>query len=100
MSDTRSMLVRRVAQREFDKAADWYDEQRAGLGTEYIEAVNQTLARIESNPGGYAVVHEELRLALVQRFPYAIYYRVEPAQIVVVAIIHTARDPAIWQDRA
>jgi plasmid stabilization system protein ParE len=50
-------------------------------------------------PHLYAEVHNDIREALVDRFPYAVYYRVEPAQVVVVAIVHTARDPAIWQSR-
>jgi plasmid stabilization system protein ParE len=34
------------------------------------------------------------------RFPFGIYFRVEQAQIVVVAIIHGSRHPRRWQSRA
>jgi plasmid stabilization system protein ParE len=41
-----------------------------------------------------------VRCALVRRFPYAVYYRVEPERIVVIAVFHTKRDPGVWQSRA
>jgi len=32
----------------------------------------------------------------VARFPYAVFYRVEPNRIVVLTVLHTARDPKLW----
>jgi len=97
---TLPLVLRRLAQREFDKAADWYDEQRAGLGREFIEEVDRVLDNIRQSPDRHAVVYAEVREALVRRFPFAVYYRIEPDQVVVLAVIHTSRDPAIWQRRA
>ena len=96
---SRTLVLRRVAQREFDEAADWYAQQQSSLGAEFIDEVNRTLVDVRDHPEFYAVVHDDLREALVRRFPYAVYYRVEPDQVVVVAVIHTARDPALWQSR-
>src|SRR5262245_62317715 len=94
------VVWRRIARREFDDAADWYEERRAGLGAKFIDQVQQVFARIGENPQMYAVVHEDVREALVRRFPYAVYFRAEPDQVVVLAVIHTSRDPAVWQSRA
>lgn len=55
---------------------------------------------IRERPELYAVIHEDLREALARRFPYAVYYRAEPEQVVVVAVVHTARDPSVWQGRS
>jgi toxin ParE1/3/4 len=65
--------LRRVAQAEFDAAADWYDPQQPGLGADFIAEVRQVLNRIGANPHLYAEVHRDIREALVQRFPYAVY---------------------------
>lgn len=46
-----------------------------------------------------AEVFQELRVALVRRFPYAIVYRVDEDQITVVAVYHSRRDPRSWQRR-
>jgi plasmid stabilization system protein ParE len=40
-----------------------------------------------------------MRRALVRRFPYAIYFRAAPDEIVVLAVIHGRRHPRHWQSR-
>jgi plasmid stabilization system protein ParE len=52
------------------------------------------------NPELPATIYRDVRRALVRRFPYAIYYRVEPERIAVIAIHHGKRDPRHWQSRA
>jgi plasmid stabilization system protein ParE len=95
----RSLVVRRIAQREFDEAADWYDRQRTGLGTEFIDEIQRVFDSIMKNPLRFGVVQQDFREALANRFPYAVYYRVEPQRVVIMAVLHTSRDPAIWQER-
>lgn len=50
-------------------------------------------------PESSAPVFEDIRRAVVQRFPYSVFYRIEAAQIVVIAVFHTKRDPKNWQER-
>ena len=38
-----------------------------------------------------------IRRALTKRFPYAIYFSIEGTVIVVLAVLHAARNPAEWQ---
>jgi plasmid stabilization system protein ParE len=45
-------------------------------------------------------VFEEVRRAVVRRFPYAVFYKIEPQQVVVLAVFHSRRDPKSWQARA
>jgi len=58
--------------------------------------VNASLDAIERFPEMFVVVHGDVRRAVVAKFPYAVFYRVEPRQIVVLAVLHTARDPRVW----
>jgi plasmid stabilization system protein ParE len=48
----------------------------------------------------HALVYRDVRKALVRRFPYAIFYRVRNARVVVLAVFHSKRDPNIWKSRA
>jgi len=41
-------------------------------------------------------VHGEVRRALLSQFPYGVFYRVESKRVVVLAVLHTARDPSLW----
>lgn len=95
-----SVVLRRIAQAEFDDAADWYEQRQTGRGAAFTAAVGQALASIAANPSMYAEVHADVREAPVSGYPYAVYYRIDPSQITVLAVFHTSRDPADWQSRA
>ena len=94
------VIMRRLAQAEFDDAADWYENRRAGRGAAFTAAVRQILTAIGSQPDRYPEIYGDVREAPVSGFPYAIYYRSEPGQVTVLAVFHTSRDPADWQRRA
>lgn len=67
-----------------------------GLGEEFLGAVDASFDTIEKVPEMFARVDGEVRRALVSRFPYAVFYRIERKRIVVLAVLHTARDPSLW----
>jgi plasmid stabilization system protein ParE len=94
------IVFRPVARFEFDEAANWYEQRRPGRGAAFTAAVRQVLNRISEQPGFYAEVFEDVREALMSGYPYCVYYRAEPKQVLVFAVFHTARDPSIWQGRA
>ena len=52
------------------------------------------------HPEMFALAHETLRRALLQQFPYALYYRVQAESIVIFALFHQARDPDLIKQRA
>ena len=55
---------------DLTEAADWYDERRPGLGLRFLVAVEETLSRIEENPGLYRSLYRDFRRALLPRpFP-------------------------------
>lgn len=89
-----------VAQREFDHAADWYEQERRGLGVRFTRAVRAILDDIASDPLRYAKEFEDIREAKVKKYSYCVYYRVEETRIVVLSVFHTSRDPSVWQSRA
>ncbi|MGH8595838.1 MAG: type II toxin-antitoxin system RelE/ParE family toxin [Gammaproteobacteria bacterium] len=74
----------------------YYEEQVEGLGEKFLIAVDSGFDVIEHYPEMFAQVHGEVRRALVSRFPYAIFYRVESKRVVVLTVLHTARDPKLW----
>jgi toxin ParE1/3/4 len=93
------------ARAEFRSAAIWYDEQRPGLGDEFVADVTETLTRIAQASHSYAlwptVKHAAapIRRALVQRFPYAIAFEAHSDQICVLAVAHAKRRPLYWLAR-
>ncbi|MCI0683482.1 MAG: type II toxin-antitoxin system RelE/ParE family toxin [Gemmataceae bacterium] len=88
------------AQTEFDDAADWYERKRAGLGVDVVAKVRDVIHRISVTPRMHQIVYRDVRRAVVARFPYIVLYREVGNEIVVVAVFHTSRNPAVWLSRA
>jgi plasmid stabilization system protein ParE len=97
---TRPVIVSEDAQKDFDEAVAWHERQQAGLGVEFIDNVNETLRRIETNPKAYAIRFKETRRAPVARFRYGVFFQIDTDAIVVTSIIHDRRDPSIWMQRS
>jgi plasmid stabilization system protein ParE len=81
------------------QAIRWYDDRSRELGDDFLRKVNACITSIEKNPEKYPLVHDQMRRALVQRFPYEVIYEIENDEIIVYAIYHCARDPEIWKRR-
>jgi plasmid stabilization system protein ParE len=66
---------------------------------EFRDALDVTIDRISDYAPAYAAGERGLRRALVTRFPYAVYFRVEGNTVVVVGVIHGKRHPRAWKAR-
>ena len=95
------IVLRSVAASEVRGTIRWYDEQREGLGDNFARAVFETLELIGEMPELHQVIEpaRTIRRALLRRFPYAVYYITETERIVVLAVLHVARDPSSWHER-
>ncbi len=78
---------------------DWYEMEQGGLGLEFLDALRATYDRVADSPHAYQDLRSGVRRALVRRFPYAVYFAIEGDAVVVLAVLHVARDPAEWQQR-
>lgn len=93
------LIVNPEAEADLEETRAWYEAQRPGLGDELLDCVRDVFDNLRRTPRLYGTVFQELRLALVRRFPYAVIYRIDDDQITVVAVYHTRRDPRGWQGR-
>ncbi len=72
---------------------EWYESKCHGLGAEFIHAVDAVLVSLLDFPESREAVHRNVHRCLMARFPFEIFYRLEPGLLVVVACMHAARDP-------
>ncbi|MGH8128195.1 MAG: type II toxin-antitoxin system RelE/ParE family toxin [Gammaproteobacteria bacterium] len=93
------LRVRPEAEQDIEDAATWYEEQRLGLGQQFLDEVLGTFRRITEQSGLYPIMHRSTRRALTHRFPFGVFYRVEEGFIVVVAVMHGSQDPQRWKER-
>jgi toxin ParE1/3/4 len=84
-----------------EEAAVWYEDRRPGLGFEFAAEIERVVASVAERPLAYRQWKREdpVRRALASRFPYAVFFDVEPQRIVLMAIAHSSRRPGYWGGR-
>jgi plasmid stabilization system protein ParE len=92
------------ASAELEDAAVWYNNQRPGLGVEFVEAVDAALEQIARWPEIGRIVpgvpHDvPARRFPIARFPYHVVYLEWGGMIRLLAFAHDRRRPGYWFSR-
>lgn len=96
---TPRLFLRPTAKADVREAFDWYEARSTGLGFEFLRAARAGLGLIERNPTQFSVVLDDIRRVHLLRFPYALYYFIDGAQVVVIACAHGRQHPRRWSGR-
>jgi len=97
---TLRVVFRRAARAEFDAAALWYEDRQTGLGMQFVSEINRVVELVSDHPERFPSKHLERRCAQARRCPYAVVFRPEANRVVVLAVFHARRNPAVRQARA
>ena len=85
---------------ELEKIRDYYENKSAGLGRDFVNEFEQQLFKISTMPSRWMCVRDDLRRALMKRFPYVVYFReVNGDTIRVTVVKHERRHPSFGLDR-
>jgi hypothetical protein len=84
---------------ELEAAALWYEERRSGLGSDFLEEYQATMARVLVDPKRWRKIRRDNRKLNFHRFPYAIVYSVSADTLYVKAVMHLHRRPFYWRHR-
>lgn len=93
------LVFRPEVREELNEAYDWYENQKTGLGDDFLDSIDEALNRICQMPESYPMVYRDVRRSVVHRFPYLVYYRIVSSRVIITAIFHSRRDLKSWQIR-
>ena len=93
------LSFRREVYDDVQKGYLWYESRRFGLGEDFLLMLEESYARIVSNPQHYPIIYQNVRRKLIRRFPYSIFFIQHTDKIIVLAVLHTRQSPKIWQKR-
>jgi plasmid stabilization system protein ParE len=71
----------------------WYENNRIGLGNEFILSLEATLENIRRNPARFLIAENGTRKALLFRFPFVVIYQLLEDMILILAVLHSRRNP-------
>src|SRR4051812_44631598 len=88
------------ARAELTASAQFYEQQREGLGLEFASAVEAAVERIRLLPQAGAVDQTTGRQKhVMRRFPFNTFYHEFADVIWIAAVAHQRRRPHDWADR-
>jgi hypothetical protein len=62
-----------VAAAEIEAPYRWYEKEREGLGSQFLEAVEKMMKAIAENPERFPAVRKDVRRAVLHRFHTAFF---------------------------
>lgn len=94
----RHRLIQPAEAETYD-AAQHYESAEPGLGSEFLDELDDVLQRLRSFPEIGTPISSRLRASRMSRFPYSVIYYVEADSVVVVSVSYQSRHPEHWRSR-
>jgi hypothetical protein len=76
------------AEAELIESARFYEQQIPSLGGQFLDAAER-----------WSIIEAGVRRYLMPRFPFAVYYRIWPDHLRILAFKHHSHDPDYWRRR-
>lgn len=81
-------------------AAEWYDDQRAGLGDEFVAEVDNVIRSLTKAALLHSVRYADVRCTRLKRFkPYGVFYYLWQGEVIVFSVFHASRNPQVIRRR-
>jgi len=94
---SHTLVIRRRAEIHAAEARDWYDQQRPGLGRDFVLELGAAIEQAHQHPLHYQIIYGDIRRVLLHRFPFAVFYVAKPDRVVVLAVLRQTDDPEKWR---
>jgi hypothetical protein len=88
------------AHQDMREARAWYRQHTEDLPKRLMQQIRLGIAKIRATPFAYAIRYQEVHIANINIFPYAIHYLIVEDTVVVIGVFHTAINPEKWKYRA
>jgi len=88
-----------AAEEEFAESALYYLEESPQSALNFEKKIDKTISLIAEAPNRYPIYESDIRVKVVDTFPFSIYYRVRTGEIQILSIAHQSRKPRYWSKR-
>lgn len=101
MSEKRAVKVSFVAaaEAELRDIALRYGQESASLADEFELEMRRGVDFIAANPEAAPRIQSDVRRKVLRRFPFSLFYAIEPDRIRILAVAHHHRRPGYWAGR-
>ena len=75
-------------------AAAWYERRNVSARSKLIATIDRAVEQIARHPLAFPAATAGTHRAVLFGFPFQLFFRIEDDDVVVLACLHAARDPA------
>lgn len=95
----RRIRLATEASLEFREALLYYDAREIGLGDAFFLACDEAFRTIAEDPDRHPAVGRGFHRFVMPKYPFAIFYEFDDAELIVASVFNCSRDPQIWRKR-
>lgn len=90
---TYNVITLLRAESETDDAFKYYEDQKPGLGFEFLDELEEGRRKLSKNPQFYSFISSEksVRSLALKRFPYKIVFEISGDKVIVLSIFNRHR---------
>jgi hypothetical protein len=79
----------------------WYNQHGEHLGPRFKKTVKDQIKTLRFSATSYMIRYKEIRCMPLNDFPFMVHFAVDESKksAIVLAIIHTSRNPDIWEEK-
>jgi toxin ParE1/3/4 len=94
-SMVHKIVITTYAELDTFDAYEWYEQERPGLGEEFLFELENTYEKIANHPtyNTYIDDKKELRDLHIYRFPFVVVYRIKNDTVEIISVHHTKKHP-------
>ena len=94
-----TLIVKPIAEKDIQRAFDWYEEKQLGLGEAFLDQIDMVFDQISSRPKAFQKRYKEVRINFTKQFPYGVHYIIEQKKVIVLAVFGESQSPDLWNKR-
>jgi toxin ParE1/3/4 len=83
---------------EIEDAVRWYAGQSQELPERILAELQSAVEKLSPFPEAFRMVSAPYRRIRLSKFPYTLFFRVDPTEIVIVGFFHQHSDPTKWKE--
>ncbi len=89
--------IRILAREDIQEIVDYYDIKASHITNRFLEKLFTEFDVIKENPKLFQEKYRKTRVRYIKGFPYGIHYILRAQTVEVLAVLHTSRNPKLWE---
>ncbi len=93
------LQIRVLAFEDIQQAVDYYEKKASHITDKFLEHLYIEIGVIQENPELFQKKYLSTRVRYIKGFPFGIHYILREQTIIILAVLHTNRNPNIGKKR-